>query len=70
MARVDMRRVFDRNFNRLEPPLLEGLKQFGALVGERGREKKGINADSHSLIVRRGFKRSAVVSIQEGWGCQ
>ena len=27
-ARVDVRRVFDRDFDRLEPPFLEGLKSF------------------------------------------
>jgi hypothetical protein len=40
VRRIDVGGVFDGNFDRVEPPALEPLEKFGALVGEgEGRER-------------------------------
>src|SRR5262249_45991609 len=45
---VDMRGIFDGDFDAFEAPTFEFGKQLGAVVGEGGSEEESIYAESHN----------------------
>ena len=59
-GRIDMRWVFDWNFDGLKAPFLECLKEFCAFVGEGRSEQKSIDAKSHNGFFDRLEERQSV----------
>ena len=57
MRRIDMRRVFDGNFDGVEAPALELFEQLRAVVGERRSEEESIDAYSHSKTEASGSRQ-------------
>ena len=54
---VGMRRIFNRDFDRVEAPVLELLEEVDALVGERRGVEERIEAETHGCVVM-GEERS------------
>src|SRR5262249_49841919 len=65
-GRIDVRGVFHRNLHRLKTPLLESLEQTRALGGERGREQKSVDANSHKECGVRLEEQNRVSSRRRG----
>src|SRR6188474_2389998 len=47
MRGINVRRVFDWDFNRLKPPFLKSREKLRAFVGKRRSEQKGVDSKSH-----------------------